>query len=397
MTKNFGDEAGKFLTMLTNVDTCWNDNLTESFVKTVNFDQSSLNDLMVAINKQISISEDFCDELQSAVGGYFDITTLYNIKYIESTTDRGLEVLDIIQDRIGNIQNSISSLSIPYSSSNRDVIYNLLNDIDISSIRNTKQKVSDAVKAINHTINNYREKAQTTEKYEMDSTTIKWRSTTVSPELSRIPEYREKNVGFIGKVAKANLNGVQKEEIAKTSFNGNTVSASLDSSNIESPKSHYGFNGKTSKASIDDLNKNSVKKYNTESKIISANLDSKSINEINSPHQGLNSSVIKANLNDFNSSIEHDKYSYSGKNVEADIKSGSVDIANDYSYNKNTIGVDLKGDNVKVNSDYSYNNNVVKAQTSDIKVDINSNNDNIIGDNTVNNKEYYINDDNNIE
>ena len=452
--KDFSNDTEKFLGMLTNVDTAWNDDTTIPFIKTVEKDREAFLDLVKSINEQAKVTDAFCDDLEASVSGYFGITTLYNIKYIASSTDRSVELLSEIANRINNVRSNLSTLSVPASSSNRTAIKGLLTDVDLTVLSRTQEKISKVISAINKTIENAKYNASKVGKYEMDSNTINFVSSIHTPELKKDETYKEARVAVANAVAKANLSQIaqpkegdikdarfnekiNRQNLDDIQYNGKEINATFTAKNAtanvldkkdELINSDYTFNAKDTQAGISDTEARKIADYDYQKKDILSQLADKTDARVKSDYDKRDS-IFDAN---FASPFEANVKEYSGPTKDTskvlfesgepsanvntyefneNVKSGSLSDAQassvkDYSYNGDSVGARLSDVQSSGIKDYSFNGENVGASLNDVSVNIKDNygfredggsinlND---AQFNVNDRQYTVNDDNIIE
>ena len=127
----YDTQVNEYNMMLKKVDSCWMDNLTDSYIKTLERDQEEFDEFEQNVLDQIGVTEYFCNELDAQIAGYFEVGNLTAIKYIEQTTANSVQMLGEIASKISGVQSSISSLSIPASSGQRGAIMGLMSGIDV--------------------------------------------------------------------------------------------------------------------------------------------------------------------------------------------------------------------------------------------------------------------------
>ena len=369
MLNNFSSTTEKFLTRLLNIDTSWHDNNSESFIKTIAVDYDTFNNYFDNINKQIMLTENFCDQLQIAVGGYLDITTLYNLKYIQGNTERSLELLDQIINRINDTKNNISTLVIPASSSNRANISGLMTDVNTRSIEVTKQQIASLVKGIESAIENVKYDASRLTHFEIDNKTISFASKIQSPELSRIVSLNgESNVAARTNVAKANVENVKlSSDAKKVSYVAKKTESELSDIKVNQEPDKVDFKIKDVKFSLSDSNDQSINsKYNYNNKTVST--DTNNVNfakskEYSSPTNDIIKPLFKGG--ETNSDIK--KYNIDDNVKVAQLKQINDGIDSNYDYEHTNVQVGLSNvGNVDLKS-YDYNNNSVASNVVDIK------------------------------
>ena len=327
MLSNFSGITGEFFSRLSGVDTVWNDDDTPAFIKTVINDKERFNELISSIKKQVSVSQNFCDNLQAALDNYFDISTLYSIRYTGASTDRSIELLTEIEQRINSIRDNISTLSIPASSSNRSVIQGIASDIDTRQIAITKKKIADAIIAINKIVDDARDTASSTKRYEMDSSTISYSSRIHTPEIKRTQEVNEKQVMARKVTEKANL-----------ANKGLTVDTGV-----------VMFTNKAKQGDLKDAPAN-----------------------IGTDEDSFNERKKQAVLNNNNNYQFNTNYGFYDKNMQADLNNQDEQDIKEFGYQNKVKSIDLSANkDVNINNNYSYNNKTAMADFNDINPNIN--------------------------
>lgn len=150
---DYHDSLNKYLESVTKVDGCWNDVLTESFIKIVNEEKELFNEHFKTTEKYTNFILDFCDKFQLELNDILNTISLNKIQYYKSAVNNSLNCLNIINKEIKEIEAVYNSISIPYGCVANYDIASILDGIKYDDVNEVNKKIEDTINKITKFIN----------------------------------------------------------------------------------------------------------------------------------------------------------------------------------------------------------------------------------------------------
>lgn len=147
--KKFNEDLQHLNSNLTNIDSCWQDDRTNGFIKHVNDDNGKIATQIESLKQTINISQTFSDNLKSYIKSSINLTT----KTIKYNSDR-------VEDAITSLYNAYIQLGYAIEKLNQVtltssfVYYNKFLDIksNVNKIRNDIENLRVSLNSLNNNI-----------------------------------------------------------------------------------------------------------------------------------------------------------------------------------------------------------------------------------------------------
>lgn len=147
--KKFNEDLQHLNSNLTNIDSCWQDDRTNGFIKHVNSDNGKVLTQIESLKQTINISQTFTDNLKQYISASINLTTK-TIKYNSDRVEDAITSLYNAYIQLGYAIEKINQVSLTSSF----VYYNKFNDIksNVNRIRNDIDSLKTSLNSLNSNI-----------------------------------------------------------------------------------------------------------------------------------------------------------------------------------------------------------------------------------------------------
>lgn len=147
--KKFNEDLQHLNSNLTNIDSCWQDDRTNGFIKHVNSDNVKVSTQIESLKQTINISQTFTDNLKQYIKSSINLTTK-TIKYNSDRVEDAITSLYNAYIQLGYAIEKLNQVSLTSSF----VYYNKFNDIknSVNKIRNDIDSLKVSLNSLNNNI-----------------------------------------------------------------------------------------------------------------------------------------------------------------------------------------------------------------------------------------------------
>lgn len=147
--KKFNDNLQHLNSNLKNIDSCWQDDRTNNFIRHTNKDNEKIQTQIESLRQTINISKEFSDSLRQYIKSSVNLTTR-TIKYNSDRVEGAISSLNNAYIQLGYAIDKLKDVSLTSSF----VYYNKFNDIknNVNKIKNDIDSLKTSLNGLNNNI-----------------------------------------------------------------------------------------------------------------------------------------------------------------------------------------------------------------------------------------------------
>ena len=148
--KKFNENLQHLTTNLSNIDSCWKDDRTDSFISHTSKDNEKVMLQIESLRQTIAISQDFVASLKQYVKTNLSISTVKTLKYNSDSVETAISCLNNAAIQLGYGIDKINQVSLTSSF----IYYNKFNDIknNVKKIKTNVESLKNLLTSLNNNI-----------------------------------------------------------------------------------------------------------------------------------------------------------------------------------------------------------------------------------------------------